>query len=216
MLCFIDTETTSLDPVRCAPLEVACILTDDELKVITHYHAVVYAPIAAQAVAVGKAIAEGGESGAWAADFKDWARRLKIDPVVLEMHLKNGLWAESVRGLALATVDAELADFITTRAGEHARIPLAGSSVWFDREVLRHHFPNAFAALHYRTVDVSTVMELAKRFWPALKDGMPSKRALHRAMPDLQDSLELCRYYARALGPTATPEIAGEPLSGAV
>jgi oligoribonuclease len=58
------------------------------------------------------------------------------------------------------------------------------------------HLPRALRQLHYRCVDVTTLNELARRFWPRLHQFVPSKREIHRAMPDIEDSLALCRYYA--------------------
>jgi oligoribonuclease len=84
--------------------------------------------------------------------------------------------------------------------GIEAKItPLAGASVHFDRRVLAERMPKLHAFLHYRNVDVSTVRELAARWRPDLSAGEPAKRNLHRALPDLEDTLTIARYYRERL-----------------
>lgn len=138
-----------------------------------------------------------------------------VDPYVIEMHSKNGLWERVPHGEALDTVDRDLAAFITEHAVKtivktfgpdgtskfvEDKPQLAGSTISFDRGFIARHLPRAAKTLHYRNVDVSTLNELAKRRWPALFDGRPRKNAeaVHRGMADIEESLEVMRYYDRA------------------
>jgi oligoribonuclease (3'-5' exoribonuclease) len=205
-IAWIDFETNDLDPRTCTPIEVACIITDDAFKEIERYHGVIYWDRAAKVL---DWLANGVEAGL--NNLKNESRveylarkrgssacGFWVDPIVIDMHLQNGLWKESVTGAALDTVDRELSDFIARHA---CKPPLAGSSVWYDREVIRNHMPRTFAALHYRTIDVSTIIEVSKRTWPTVETSRPTARKHHRAMTDIEDSLELMRYYTQALGP---------------
>jgi oligoribonuclease (3'-5' exoribonuclease) len=220
-IAWIDFETNDLDPRTCTPIEVACIITDDAFKEIERYHGVIYWDRAAKVL---DWLANGVEAGL--NNLKNESRveylarkrgssacGFWVDPIVIDMHLQNGLWKESVTGAALDTVDRELSDFIARHA---CKPPLAGSSVWYDREVIRNHMPRTFAALHYRTIDVSTIIEVSKRTeagrptWPTVETSRPTARKHHRAMTDIEDSLELMRYYTQALGPlAATPTVCG-------
>ena len=121
------------------------------------------------------------------------------------MHARTGLWGESARSPhRLVDVDDQLAAFLelslTHGEGEHTtprpKAQIAGSSIWFDRGLMAVSLPRALAQLHYRSVDVTTLNELARRFWPAIHEGKPVRREIHRAVPDVEDSLSLCRYYA--------------------
>lgn len=208
MLVWIDTETTGLYPRpwtdddgdRRDPatlLEVACIVTDDNLKEVARYQAVT-----------------------------DEARRVNfdhVDQVVLDMHHQNGLWGESLaKGKPLHVVDEELAAFLSpyvfteeikvdANLTKHRKVypQLAGSTVSFDRGFLEIYLPNAAKQLHYRNLDVTSVNELARRQWSAVHDKRPrpSASVSHRAMPDIEDSLAVCRFYATALGPITEPRI---------
>jgi oligoribonuclease (3'-5' exoribonuclease) len=215
-IAWIDFETNDLDPRTCTPLEVACIITDDAFKEIERYHEVIYWDGSAKGL---DWLANGVEAGLNNLKYESRVEYLTrkrgssacgfwVDPIVIDMHLQNGLWKESVTGAALDTVDRQLSAFI----GRCGKPPLAGSSVWYDREVMRNHMPRTFAALHYRTIDVSTIIEVSKRTWPTVEAGRPTSRKHHRAMTDIEDSLELMRYYTQALGPAASnvPELTAD------
>jgi oligoribonuclease len=124
---------------------------------------------------------------------------MKIDRVVITLHARSGLWTEvSEAAHTAADVDDQLAHFLEQfsigQDGQRAQI--AGSSIWFERAFMRVHLPRALRQLHYKSVDVTTLNELARRFWQQLYQKVPGKREIHRAMPDIEDSLALCRYYA--------------------
>lgn len=182
MIAWIDLESTGLVAAASAVLEVAAIVTDDRLREVGRFHRVVHWPRAEQ-------LAVGSETAG-------------IDPAVVDLHAKNGLWAESARSPhRLADVDDQLAEFLARTATDSSsgRPQVAGSSIWFDRALMVVSLPRALAQLHYRSVDVTTLSELARRFWPGLLGGAPCKREIHRALPDIEDSLALCRYYVEQI-----------------
>lgn len=188
MLAWIDLETTGLNPARDVVLEVACIVTDDQLNEVARFQRVLWTPLEYQ----------------------------HLTPFIQEMHTANGLWAE-VKGPESHerwAVENELVTFL-----EHFAqgAQLAGSTISFDREFLRHHFPRVLDVLHYRNLDVSTLNEVARRFWPELHGSRPNNPVkAHRAMDDLEESIRVARHYIDRLayvveeGP-ASP--AGEPIA---
>jgi oligoribonuclease len=183
MLVWIDLETTGLDPRKDRLLEVAAIVTDDAFVELARWQRVVR-PYGFE---------------------PEW-----LDPVVRQMHTDNGLLGEvTAATLRRAGVDVLLRDFIETqRKLIGADLPvLAGSSVHFDREFMRWHLPLALERLHYRQLDVSSINELARRVWPAVYAARPQSAGTHRAMADLEDSIKLARYYARALEPKVEPGV---------
>lgn len=196
MIAWIDLETTGLNPKRDAILEVACVVTNDELREVARFERVLYHGDANRCAQQ----AEG--------DLDRLAGLTGIDRVVIDMHRKNELWLASRKSiLGAREVEYDLVDFLRRYAGE--RPQLGGSSVHFDRSFLAEHMPRVVEVLHHRQVDVSTVNELARRFWPAVHQGRPSEVAgagpAHRAMPDILLSIETARYYAARLGPMLAP-----------
>ena len=172
-LVWIDLETTGLDPDTEHVLEVACIVTDAAFV----------------------------ELGRWSA--------IKLDPVVREMHTTNGLLAlVEAHGRYARGVDEMLCEWLQATAvinldGTATPPQLAGSTISFDRAFLRRHMPKSFGCLHYRNLDVSSFNEMARRQWPAVYEGRPrSDTKAHRAMIDVEESINVARYYARALIPT--------------
>jgi len=177
-LIWIDLEMTGLDPDRCRILEIAVLATDSELKLIPgEYHAVIKAPPAA-------------------------LRNLK--PQVREMHTRSGL-LERVKGSrnSLATVERGALEFIKARASKGEGI-LSGNSIHVDRRFLLRHMPRVASYLHYRLVDVSTIKELVRRWYPSLPH-FP-KADSHTAMADIRESIaELTYYRERVFVPAAPP-----------
>lgn len=185
MLVWIDTETTGLKPNGCRLLEVACIITDDVLIEVARR-----SWVTAEALEITPT---------------EWRG---IDQYVREMHRKNGLWGESIAlGLPKHVVDEELAAFIVEHApaivnekGRAIKPTLAGSTVSFDRGFLDVHAPNAAAVLGYRNIDVSSILEMSMRVWPRAHLPKPDDKDIpHRAMPDIEWSVNSARHYARAL-----------------
>ena len=191
MLAWIDLEATGLIATEHAVLEVASIVTDDHLQEVGRFHRVVYWPQAKLFAHLGADSTEDQYARA--------SSLMQIDPVVIALHAKSGLWAEAtVSTHMLDDVDDQLADFLgKLSVGQDAqKAQIAGSSVWLDRAFMTVSLPRALRQLHYRCLDVTSLNECARRFWPRLYQGLPCKRKIHRAMPDIEDSLALCRYYA--------------------
>lgn len=179
MLAWIDLETTGRDPRVDHVLEVACIVTDDAFV----------------------------ELGRWQRVVKPYGFEPEwLDPVVRAMHEANGLLAEvQAATLRVAGADVLLSDFIGATCGEFHKPQLAGSSAHFDREFMRWHLDLTLERLHYRNLDVSSLNELARRVWPAVYAARPKGTGTHRAMADLEESIGLARYYAKALEPKVEP-----------
>jgi oligoribonuclease len=191
MLAWIDLEATGLIAAKHAILEVAAIVTDDRLQEVDRFHRVVYWEPAQLLAHLG--------ANSTPDRFAEAATSMEMDPVVIELHARNGLWTEAASSPhSLTEVDEQFADFLArVSVGQDAqRAQIAGSSIWLDRSFMSVSLPRALAQLHYKCVDVTTLNELSRRFWPRLHQGLPGKREIHRAMPDIEDSLELCRYYA--------------------
>jgi oligoribonuclease len=191
MLAWIDLEATGLIATEHAILEVAAIVTDDQLQEVDRFHRVVYWPEAKPLAHLGVDSPE--------EQFTLAANLMKIDQVVLKLHAKSGLWAEAAASTHMLTdVDDQLADFLArVSIGPDAqKAQIAGSSIWLDRSFMSVHLPQALRQLHYKCIDVTTLNELARRFWSPLYQGVPGRREIHRALPDIEDSLALCRYYA--------------------
>jgi len=228
MLVWLDLETTGLDPLEEDVLEVAVIVTDDALNERACFQRVIYSPIADRVLSRVPEFDE--KLRALAAGynnidlglivecyrFHDTGKQ-DVDPFVVKMHTDNGLWQEVRRGQALATVDADLARFIEEHAHQHVEVKdtrgpipkitsrldkpqLAGSSISFDRGFLAAHFPKTLDTLHYRNLDVSTLNEVARRFWPSTYEGRPrAANDAHRGMKDIEVSLASLRYYLSVL-----------------
>jgi oligoribonuclease len=124
----------------------------------------------------------------------------EMDDVVRSMHTKSGLLtAIESSTLTLADAGAATLDFIRTHVPEARSVPLCGNSIGTDRRFLAVHLPEVEEYLHYRSVDVSTVKELARRWYPAAVAAAPSKAGGHRALDDIRESVAELRYYRSAV-----------------
>jgi oligoribonuclease len=170
MLVWMDLEMTGLDHTRDQIVEIATIITDDELRVI----------------------AEGPDLVIHADDTTLAA----MDPVVVEMHTRSGL-LDAIRTSTVTLQEAGAAtfDFIRQHVTEPRTVPLCGNSIGTDRRFLAAYLPDIEHYLHYRSVDVSSVKELVKRWYPDLTSAMPRKAGLHRALDDIRSSIDELRYY---------------------
>jgi oligoribonuclease len=150
MLVWMDLEMTGLDHTRDQIVEIATIVTDDELRII----------------------AEGPDLVIHADDEVLAA----MDPVVVEMHTKSGL-LDAIRSSTITIEDAGAATlaFIIAHVPDPRTVPLCGNSIGTDRRFLDKYLPEIENYLHYRSVDVSSVKELVKRWYPDLTQGMPRK-----------------------------------------
>lgn len=169
-LVWIDCEMTGLDPANDRIIEIACLITDADLTILD--------------AGIDLVIACPEESLAGMDDF------------VTNMHASSGL-TEQVRASTLTLEDAEaqVIAYITSLIPDPKKAPLAGNSIGVDRGFLNHWMPALDAALHYRMVDVSTVKELARRWYPRAYFQAPAKAAGHRALADIHESVRELRYY---------------------
>jgi oligoribonuclease len=173
-LVWIDLEMTGLDPERDVILEVAVIVTDGDLERIEEGPDLVVAQ-PAQAL-------EG------------------MAPYVRRMHATSGLdMAVQSSTMALAEAEAQVLAFVRAHVPTPATAPLAGNSISTDRTFLRRYMPALESYLHYRNVDVTTVKELARRWYPDAKAAAPAKEGGHRALADIRESIAELRYYRSAI-----------------
>jgi oligoribonuclease len=174
---------TGLDLQRDALIEVAALVTDADLNVLD------------DGIDVVIKVAD---------DVLD-----KMVPFVAEMHARSGL-TESVRASTVALGEAETAvlDYIKSHVPEAKAAPLCGNSIATDRGFLARDMPTLDEHLHYRMVDVSSLKELAKRWYPRVYQSQPEKGLAHRALADIRESVRELAYYRRTLfvpgpGPTS-------------
>ena len=174
MLAWIDLEMTGLDPARHTIVEIACLITDDDLALVEEGpDLVVHA------------------SGVQLADMDDFVRA---------MHTRSGLLAEiEASTVSLAEAGAATLAFLRTHIAEAGSVPLAGNSIGTDRRFLAALLPEIEAFLHYRSVDVSTIKELCRRWRPEVYKAAPAKKGGHRALQDIRESVGELAYYRGAL-----------------
>jgi len=165
----MDLEMTGLDPTTDVIVEIATLITDDQLNLV----------------------AEGPDLVIHATDDQ-LARML---PVVVEMHSASGL-TEQIRASKL-TVSEAGAQTLAFLSGHVARgeVPLCGNSIGTDRRFLQQYLPELESWFHYRNVDVSTIKELAKRWRPDVLASAPDKASTHRALDDIRASVDELRHY---------------------
>jgi oligoribonuclease len=179
-LIWIDMEMSGLDPERERVLEIALLVTDGDLELVAEGpELVVHQP---------DSVLDG---------MDDWNR---------QHHGSSGL-SKRVRAseLSEAAAEAQILEFLREHC-EPGVSPLAGNSVHQDRRFLRRYMPALDAFLHYRIVDVSTVKELARRWYPDVYAAAPEKVEKHRALADIHESLRELRWYRErifALGPAS-------------
>ncbi len=172
-LVWIDCEMTGLDYVADALIEVAALVTDFDLNVLGEGIDLVVKPPA-------EALEE----------MSDFVRA---------MHEKSGLLDQLEDGITLAEAEQQVLAYVKDQCGEQSRPPLAGNSVATDRTFLARDMPTLEAFLHYRNVDVSSIKELSRRWYPRAYFQSPAKRGNHRALADIQESIEELRYYREAI-----------------
>ena len=197
-LVWIDCEMTGLDLERDVLLEVAAVVTDSELRVLDDGVDVVVSA-------------------------SDDALAGMVD-VVREMHAVSGL-TEAVRAATTTVAEAEqlVLGYVRSHVPEPGRAPLCGNSIATDRGFLSRYMPELDAHLHYRMVDVSSVKELVRRWYPRVYFASPAKQGGHRALADIRESIDELRYYRAAVfvpqpGPDSeqAQAIAREVVPGAV
>src|ERR1039458_3404595 len=189
-LVWIDCEMTGLDIERDALVEIACMVTAGELALLDDGVDLVIKP---PAEAVDQMV-----------------------DVVRDMHTASGLLEELAAGVTLAEAQEQVLRSVRGHIAEPRRVPLCGNSIATDRTFIARDMPELDAFLHYRMVDVSSIKELARRWYPRAYFASPPKHGGHRALADIRESILELRYYREAIfvpppGPdTATArEIAG-------
>lgn len=172
MLAWMDLEMTGLDPTRNVIVEIATLITDDELNLIAEGPDLVVATTPEHLAA--------------------------MEPVVVEMHRHSGLTNRIAEAtLTLQEAGAQTLAFLKAHIGEPRSVPLCGNSIGTDRRFLAAQLPEIEEFLHYRSIDVSTIKELARRWYPAVVAAAPRKATTHRALDDIRESLEELRFYRR-------------------
>lgn len=172
-LVWIDCEMTGLDLGADALIEVAALVTDFELNVLGEGVDLIVKPPAEALEQMG-----------------DYVRT---------MHEKSGLLVELDGGLSLAEAEEAVLAYVREHCPEGSRPPLAGNTVATDRAFLARDMPDLEQFLHYRIVDVSSIKELSRRWYPRAYFQAPKKRGNHRALADIQESIEELRYYRDAV-----------------
>jgi len=182
-LVWLDAEMTGLDVEKDVLIEVAALVTDSELNVIGDgVDVVIHADDAALASMV---------------------------EVVREMHDKSGL-TEAVRASTVTVAEAEqmIMDYVTTYISEPKTAPLCGNSIATDRSFLARYMPRFEQFLHYRMIDVSSIKELCRRWYPRSYFGQPQKGLAHRALADIKESIRELEYYRRTVFvPSPGPDV---------
>lgn len=167
-LVWVDLEMTGLDPETCTIVEIATIVTDQDLVVLAEGPClVVRAPDDALA---------------------------RMSSFVRDLHVKSGL-LERIQASTVTLADAQRETLaFLERYATKGTSPLCGNSVWKDRAFLEKHMPDVASFLHYRMIDVSTIKELVKRWYPPPFHA-PKKKEEHRALDDIRESIEELRWY---------------------
>jgi oligoribonuclease len=174
MLAWIDLEMTGLDPARHTIVEIASLVTDDDLTII-----------------------EEGPDLVVHASPDDLAQ---MDDVVRNMHTTSGLLADmEASTLTLAEAGDQTLTFLKKHIRQPRTVPLAGNSIGTDRRFLATLLPEIEDYLHYRSVDVSTIKELCRRWRPEVYKAAPAKRGGHRALQDIRESVGELAYYHGAI-----------------
>ena len=173
-IVWVDLEMTGLDPSRHVIVEVAALVTDAELNIID----------------------EGVDLVVHATD----AELAEMDGFVTQMHSDNGL-LDDIKASTVSIEEAE--DAVLALVEKHCDpahpAPLAGNSIATDRTFIKAQMPRLDAALHYRMIDVSTVKELSRRWFPKAYFNQPQKGMAHRALADIVESIRELDYYRRAV-----------------
>ena len=173
LLVWIDCEMTGLDLEHDALIEVAALVTDAELQVLGDGVDVVIKPTQ-QALD-------------------------QMNDFVREMHVTSGLLEELAGGETMAAAEQQVLDYLKKYVPEPGKAPLAGNTIGTDRAFLARDMPQLESYVHYRNVDVSSIKELARRWYPRIYYQSPEKSGNHRALADIQESIEELRYYREAL-----------------
>lgn len=181
-LVWIDCEMTGLDTTNDRLIEIAALVTDSDLNIL-------------------------GE-GVDIVIHADDEALANMPDVVTKMHAASGL-TEEVRAstVTLAEAEEQVLDYIRRHVTTAGQVPLAGNSIATDRAFLARDMPKLDTYLHYRMVDVSSIKELCRRWYPKIYFGQPAKGLSHRALADIRESIQELKYYrAAAFVPQPGPD----------
>lgn len=178
MLVWMDLEMTGLDSRSDVIVEIATLVTDDDLNIVAEGpDLVVHQPDEALA---------------------------NMDPVVVDMHTSSGL-LEAIKASTITLEEAGAATlaFIKEHVPAERTVPLCGNSIGMDRRFLAAYLPEIEEWLHYRSIDVSTLKELSRRWYPEALSTAPRKATAHRAMDDIRESVAELAYWRSTVFRTA-------------
>jgi oligoribonuclease len=173
-LVWIDLEMTGLDVERHVIVEIACLVTDAQLELVDD--------------GIDIVVHQGAESLAAMDDF------------VRKMHTKSGLLPQiEASTVDLPTAGAQVLAYVKGHVPKAGQAPLCGNSIGVDRRFLDRGLPELDQYLHYRSIDVSSLKELCRRWYPEIYRGRPAKKETHRALDDIRESVAELRYYRETM-----------------
>jgi len=172
-LIWIDCEMTGLSLERDVLVEIAVLVTDSELNVIGEGIDLVIQATPEQVAG--------------------------MDEFVTQMHTTSGLITQIPDGISVVAAEDAILAYLEASATIAGKSPLAGNSVSVDRNFIARDMPRLNEYLHYRTIDVSSIKELARRWYPKIYFAAPAKTGNHRALGDIQDSIEELKYYRSSI-----------------
>jgi oligoribonuclease len=173
-LVWIDLEMTGLDVERHVIVEIACVVTDSELELL--------------------------DDGIDIVVHQDADAMSAMDDFVRKMHTKSGLLPQiEASTVDLATAGTQVLEYVKGHVPRAGQAPLCGNSIGVDRRFLDRGLPELDQYLHYRSIDVSSLKELCRRWYPEVYRGRPSKKETHRALDDICESVAELRYYRESM-----------------
>lgn len=192
MLVWMDLEMTGLDHTSDVIVEIATLITDDDLQIVAEGPDLV--------ISTPQEVLD------------------RMDPFVVEMHTRSGLLSQiAASDITLADAGAATLDFIKQHVPEPRSVPLCGNSIGTDRRFLAAYLPEIEEYLHYRSIDVSSVKELVKRWYPTVATSRPHGAGSHRALDDIRESVrELVYYREHVFAPAESAEAPAFPPPGSV
>jgi oligoribonuclease len=189
-LVWIDLEMTGLDTVRHTIVEIAVLVTDSELELV--------------------------DEGIDVIVHASPEELAKMDDFVRNMHTKSGLLpAIEASTISLADAGAQVLAYLESQLPGPGTTPLCGNSIGVDRRFLDRYLPEVDQYLHYRSVDVSSLKELCRRWYPSVYKKRPDKKETHRALDDIRESIEELRFYRSTMLLPPEPPVAPAKAEGA-
>jgi oligoribonuclease len=173
-LVWLDLEMTGLDVEQHVIVEIACIVTDSDLKAL--------------------------DDGIDIVIHQDADALARMDDFVRKMHTKSGLLPEIIASrVQLGDAQARTLDYVRGNVSAPGTAPLCGNSIGTDRRFLDRYMHELDTFLHYRSIDVSSLKELCRRWYPEIYAKRPDKSEQHRALDDIRESIEELRFYRKQL-----------------